>query len=129
MVAYFVMEELGWKIYSLWLIVPFSFKIPVLFRLPESIRYLQSTGQYDQLIHMLQKIAKLKKKELSWKLNFNYITEKHHGLSATKLTQYQVATVIKSSFIFIASMISYYRCVFNDGIFCYVERKLPPFVT
>ena len=34
------------------------------FMLPESIRYLARTGQFDQLIHMLQKIAKLNKKEL-----------------------------------------------------------------
>ena len=97
--------------------------------LPESIRYLARTGQFDQLIHMLQKIAKLKKKELPWTLNFNYLTEKHHGLSATKLiTRYHVAIVIKSSLIFIASMILYYCCVFNDGIFCYIERKLLLFV-
>ena len=31
------------------------------FMLPESIRYLARTGQFDQLIHMLQKIAKIKR--------------------------------------------------------------------
>ena len=112
-VAYFVMEEFGWKMFSLCTTLPFLFIVPVCLWLPESIRYLHSTSQYDQLIKILQKIAKLNRKKMPQKLSLICNNKKHYNLSAKYLIKrYHVTIVIKSSFVFIASMLSYYVFVF-----------------
>ena len=112
-VAYFVMEEFGWKMFSLCTTLPFLFIVPVCLWLPESIRYLHSTSQYDQLIKILQKIAKLNRKKMPRKLSLICNNKIHYNLSAKYLIKrYHVTIVIKSSFVFIASMLSYYVFVF-----------------
>ena len=112
-VAYFVMEEFGWKMFSLCTTLPYLFMVSVCFWLPESIRYLHSTGQYDQLIKILQKIAKSNRKKMPRKLSLICNNEKHYSLPAKYLIKrYHLTTIIKSSFVSTAGMLSYYVFVF-----------------
>jgi len=64
LMAYLFLNNYGWKVFLSSLLPPIILTLLMSFWLPESIRYLQNTGNYDQLMKTLHYISQMNKKPL-----------------------------------------------------------------
>ena len=113
LVALLVVKNYGWKVFVLLTILPSIPLVPAFLWLPESIRYLQNMGCFDKVVKVLHKISILNKKEMPKKLDLKVNNENVSYRSGQRIAEKQnLPTVIKASFVFLASVVMYYSVSF-----------------
>jgi len=104
-IAYFLLNLYGWKVYLLINLIPVPLILISSFWLPESIRYLQTTGEYNQIMKTVHRISKINNIPLPKQLNSKIVKTKNNKETICKD---HLSTVITSMVLFVSCFIVQY---------------------
>jgi len=114
LMAYFFLNTYGWRIYLLVLLVPNPLALLFAIWLPESIRYLQSAGNYDQLFKTLHYISNLNKVAIPKDIELKSRNTKNNA-SFQYVYKHHFITTLASVGIFITQLLIYFGEIFINS--------------
>ena len=127
--AYLSMNSLGWKAFLL--LCALSIPIPLLLSLwlPESVKYLQNTGNHGKVVNVLHRISVENKIPMPTDLNIQCKRSSKLGDVAVLFSRKYIKTTLRIMIMFMATTSTYYAVVLlntemlQSGITCNIRKQ------
>ena len=110
--AHLIANKYGWRIYFLAITVPFPFSIALTFWLPESIRYMENSGNGRSILEILQFMAKMNGRKYEGNVQVSCSSSLHKINTFSIIIKYFLSSQIKAVTILSGAGVCLFSIIF-----------------
>ena len=110
--AHLIANKYGWRVYLLAITLPFPFSIALTFWLPESVRYMENSGNQHGILETLQFMAKMNGRKYEGNVQLSCSSSLHKINTFSMIRKYFLSSQIKAVIILSGAGVCLFSIVF-----------------